>query len=139
AGVPGMALGTEGEARREAFVAQIRELRQQRLSAAAELVHAAVTREREHRRRGEPLDLDTGLVQRTRRRGAATGREERELDEARLLDATARSERLGGRRVGALEQHGDVVVGKDAAHRRLLRVVRVARDEEVRDGEALGA
>ncbi len=137
--VGGVAVVAEGHAGRETFVAQIVEVREQLLGATAQLVHGAMARERDDGRGGEPLDLHARLVQRARCDTGATGSEQRELPEARLLGTAARSEDLARRDTRALEQDRDAMPREDAPDRGLLRVVGRAGDEHVSDGEPIAS
>src|SRR3989442_1524769 len=107
--VRGIAVVPEGRGRGEPRIAEIREVRGELMAGAAQLVHGGMSREGNDGRRGGPLDVQRGLVERAGARVAGTPSEERELEEPRRLEAATGSERALVRRLSAREEDGDPV------------------------------
>src|SRR5438132_2408051 len=137
--VRGVAVVAERHRGRELRVAEIGEVPRQLMAGAAQLVDRGVARQAHDRRRRESLDLDPGLVERARARTVARRRKKRELPEAWLLGAAARTEHAAVGGALALDEDLDPVTRQAATHGGLIGVAVGRRDEQVTDRESPAA
>src|SRR5436190_11361594 len=131
-GIRRVAVVAESDRGGEAVIREVREIGRKLGPDAPQLVHDRVPRERDHGRVGRALYLDGRLVQRSRPGSPASRELERELDEARRLDTTARAERRLVGRLGAREQDADPVGREDRPELGELAL----SEEDVPDREA---
>ena len=132
--VRGVAVVPERDRGGEQRVGEVGEIGRELVPRPAELVHGGMAREAHHRGGRRSLDVDAGLVERTRSEGRTARRQEGELEEPRSLGASARTERGLIRGLRPYEERLDAATAEDRDDRGDVGRIVV---EEVTDREPL--